>query len=69
MYGKGVYLSHASMLYLECPSANYRLMHEPRGHRDMYGAVLVAETELTRSGEADIGVLFMHNGKVPYLVY
>ncbi|KAL0564740.1 hypothetical protein V5O48_017301 [Marasmius crinis-equi] len=38
-----------------------RLMFEPRGHDGMYGAILVQETELTRSGEADIGVLFCHN--------
>ncbi|OCH88884.1 Diaminopimelate epimerase-like protein [Obba rivulosa] len=38
-----------------------RLMWEPRGHREMYGAILVKETELTASGEADIGVLFCHN--------
>ncbi|KAJ7196843.1 proline racemase [Mycena pura] len=37
------------------------LMREPRGHEEMYGAILIAETELTRSGEADIGVLFCHN--------
>lgn len=37
------------------------LMLEPRGHYDMYGAILRPETELTSSGEADIGVLFMHN--------
>ncbi|THV07104.1 Diaminopimelate epimerase-like protein [Dendrothele bispora CBS 962.96] len=37
------------------------LMLEPRGHDGMYGAVLVQETELTKSGEADIGVLFCHN--------
>lgn len=29
----------------------------------MYGAILVQETELTERGEADIGVLFCHNGK------
>jgi hypothetical protein len=28
----------------------------------MYGAILIAETELTKRGEADIGVLFCHNG-------
>ncbi|KAK4154054.1 hypothetical protein C8A00DRAFT_33160 [Chaetomidium leptoderma] len=39
-----------------------RLMLEPRGHREMYGALLVNETELTATGEADIGVLFLHNG-------
>ncbi|KAF7308017.1 Proline racemase [Mycena kentingensis (nom. inval.)] len=38
-----------------------RLMREPRGHAEMYGAILVQETELTRAGEADIGVLFCHN--------
>lgn len=38
-----------------------RILLEPRGHNDMYGAVLCPDTELTRSGEADIGVLFMHN--------
>ncbi|KZT43536.1 Diaminopimelate epimerase-like protein [Sistotremastrum suecicum HHB10207 ss-3] len=35
-----------------------RLMLEPRGHHDMYGAILVSETE---EKEADIGVLFCHN--------
>ncbi|XP_048840861.1 trans-L-3-hydroxyproline dehydratase [Brienomyrus brachyistius] len=33
------------------------LMFEPRGHFDMYGALIV-ESELS---EADLGVLFMHN--------
>ncbi len=33
------------------------LMYEPRGHRDMYGAVLLAP----HRGDADIAVLFMHN--------
>ncbi|KAL1945958.1 hypothetical protein VTO73DRAFT_1960 [Trametes versicolor] len=37
------------------------LMREPRGHKEMYGAIIVPETELTLSGEADIGVLFCHN--------
>ncbi|CAI7599409.1 unnamed protein product [Penicillium glandicola] len=37
------------------------LMLEPRGHYDMYGAILRPETELVTSGEAHIGVLFMHN--------
>jgi len=36
-------------------------MREPRGHPEMYGAILVAETELTKSGEADIGVLFCNS--------
>ncbi|KAI0759827.1 Diaminopimelate epimerase-like protein [Trametes elegans] len=38
-----------------------RLMREPRGHGEMYGAILVPETEHTQGGEADIGVLFCHN--------
>src|SRR5712691_6424607 len=33
------------------------LMWEPRGHRDMYGAVLTQRV----TPEADLGVLFMHN--------
>ncbi|CAG8908686.1 unnamed protein product [Penicillium egyptiacum] len=37
------------------------LMLEPRGHYDMYGAILRPQTELVSSGEAHIGVLFMHN--------
>ncbi|GAA6039729.1 hypothetical protein JCM8097_001374 [Rhodosporidiobolus ruineniae] len=38
-----------------------RIMWEPRGHDNMYGAILVRETELTRTGTAHIGVLFCHN--------
>jgi proline racemase len=33
------------------------LLHEPRGHRDMYGAVLLPP----HRADADIAVLFMHN--------
>lgn len=39
-----------------------RIMLEPRGHDNMYGAIIVPDTELVRSGEAHIGVLFTHNG-------
>lgn len=38
-----------------------RMLLEPRGHRDMYGAILRPETELVRAGEAHMGVLFCHN--------
>ncbi|KAJ5739817.1 hypothetical protein N7533_012601 [Penicillium manginii] len=38
-----------------------RLMLEPRGHYDMYGAIIIPETELVQSGEAHIGTLFTHN--------
>ena len=34
----------------------------------MYGALLVPATELTEGGEADIGVLFMHNGAPRHLL-
>lgn len=37
------------------------LMLEPRGHYDMYGAILRPETELVACGKADMGVLFTHN--------
>jgi trans-L-3-hydroxyproline dehydratase len=38
-----------------------RLMLEPRGHGETFGALMVSETELTARGEADIDILFMHN--------
>lgn len=38
-----------------------QIILEPRGHFDMYGALLVADTELVQAGQADIGVLFMTN--------
>ena len=33
------------------------LMHEPRGHADMYGCILVPPND----AEADFGILFLHN--------
>lgn len=33
------------------------LIHEPRGHRDMYGSLLVAPDR----GDSDLGVLFIHH--------
>ncbi|KAL5343589.1 hypothetical protein BJX70DRAFT_115286 [Aspergillus crustosus] len=39
-----------------------RVMLEPRGHGHMYGAIVIPETELVRSGDAHIGVLFTHAG-------
>ncbi|KAF3395987.1 Trans-3-hydroxy-L-proline dehydratase [Penicillium rolfsii] len=39
-----------------------RIMLEPRGHYDMYGAILTSETELVQQGQAHIGTLFTHNG-------
>ncbi|GJJ06158.1 hypothetical protein Clacol_000347 [Clathrus columnatus] len=46
---------------VHCDSIRKKLMSEPRGHFDMYGAILVQDTELVRSGEADIGVLYCDN--------
>lgn len=37
------------------------LMLEPRGHYDMYGALLRPSTELVDTNQADMGVLFLHN--------
>jgi trans-L-3-hydroxyproline dehydratase len=37
------------------------VMLEPRGHEGMYGALLVRDSELIRSGEAHIAVLYLHN--------
>ena len=36
-------------------------MLEPRGHSGMYGALLVRDSELIRSGEAHMAVLYLHN--------
>ncbi|KZL79977.1 proline racemase [Colletotrichum incanum] len=39
------------------------IIYEPRGHQDMYGAVLRPQTELVNSGEAHMGALFLtHEG-------
>ncbi|XP_072166636.1 trans-L-3-hydroxyproline dehydratase-like [Diadema setosum] len=49
----------AKRRYVQEHLDHYRLMlmHEPRGHNEMYGAVIV-EPDLP---EADVAVLFMHN--------
>lgn len=45
--------------YLRKNADHYRkmLMHEPRGHKEMYGALLVPPDH----PKAHIGVIFMHN--------
>ena len=45
--------------YLRENADQYRkmLMHEPRGHKEMYGALLVTPDH----PEAHIGVIFLHN--------
>ncbi|KAJ5551918.1 hypothetical protein N7535_000140 [Penicillium sp. DV-2018c] len=57
----GTLLSQRSQAKSQFDSFRRLLMLEPRGHYDMYGAILRPETELVASGQADIGVLFMHN--------
>lgn len=49
--------------YLEAHYDHYRraLMLEPRGHRDMFGALLTEPV----SPEADLGVIFMDSGGLP----
>ena len=47
------------------------LMAEPRGHFDMYGALLVEKDEAEEEGkedDADLAVLFMHNEGVSVTV-
>lgn len=57
----GTLLEQRAQAKAEYDHVRRRLMLEPRGHYDMYGAILRPETELTQSGEAHIGVLFTTN--------
>jgi trans-L-3-hydroxyproline dehydratase len=57
----GTLLEQRAQAKKEYDHIRTRLMLEPRGHFDMYGALLRPETELTKAGEAHIGVLFMTN--------
>ncbi|ETS74125.1 hypothetical protein PFICI_13991 [Pestalotiopsis fici W106-1] len=57
----GTLLEQRAQAQKEYSHLRRRIMLEPRGHDDMYGAILCRDTELTQSGEADMGVLFMHN--------
>src|ERR1051326_2946907 len=57
----GTLLQQRAQAKVQHDHVRKRLMLEPRGHADMYGAILRPETELTASGYAHIGVLFMHN--------
>lgn len=57
----GTLLEQRAQALNEYDHIRKRLMLEPRGHWDMYGAILRPETELVASGKADMGVLFTHN--------
>jgi trans-L-3-hydroxyproline dehydratase len=58
---RGTLLEQRAQAKSEHDNVRKRLMLEPRGHCDMYGAILRQETELVRSGQAHIGVLFITN--------
>ena len=58
---QGTLLEQRAQAKQEHDHIRKQLMLEPRGHFDMYGAILRPETELVSSGEADIGVLFTTN--------
>ena len=57
----GTLLEQRSQAKAQYDHIRRRLMLEPRGHFDMYGAILRQESEMTNTGEADIGVLFTTN--------
>ncbi len=58
---KGTLLEQRAQAKRDHDHIRRRLICEPRGHYDMYGAVLRPHTELTESGNAHMGVLFMTN--------
>lgn len=58
---EGTLLQQRTQAHRQYDHIRKQLMWELRGHIEMYGAILCHETELTRSGEAHIGVLFTTN--------
>lgn len=61
MHCSGTLLEQRSIAQAQHDHIRKALIFEPRGHREMYGAVLRPNTELVESGEAHIGVLFLTN--------
>ncbi|SCU82706.1 LADA_0C07404g1_1 [Lachancea dasiensis] len=59
---QGTLLEQREQAHTSYDHLRKRIMLEPRGHFDMYGAIIRRDTELVESGDADIGVLFTHNG-------
>ena len=57
----GTLLEQRSLAHSKHDHIRKALICEPRGHREMYGAVLRPRTELTESEQAYIGVLFLTN--------
>ncbi|PSN69520.1 putative proline racemase [Corynespora cassiicola Philippines] len=58
---KGALLEQRRIAQAKYDHIRRQVILEPRGHRDMYGAVLRHSTELVDGGNADIGILFMTN--------
>ncbi|EME85145.1 uncharacterized protein MYCFIDRAFT_214964 [Pseudocercospora fijiensis CIRAD86] len=58
---QGTLLEQRSQAKRDHDHIRRRLILEPRGHRDMYAAVLRPETEHTKSGQAHMGVIFLTN--------
>ncbi|KAL1962666.1 hypothetical protein VTN77DRAFT_9300 [Rasamsonia byssochlamydoides] len=59
---QGTLLEQRDQAMQQYDSIRKRIMLEPRGHCDMYGAIIRPQTELVESGDAHVGTLFMHNG-------
>lgn len=57
----GTLLEQRAQARIQYDHIRQRVILEPRGHYDMYGAVLRSDTELTRLGQAHMGVIFMTN--------
>ena len=57
----GTLLEQRAQAKQEFDHIRKKIVEEPRGHRDMYGAVLRPQTEHTDAGKAHMGVLFLTN--------
>ncbi|OHF03125.1 proline racemase [Colletotrichum orchidophilum] len=59
----GTLLEQRSLAQSQHDHIRRSIIYEPRGHADMYGAVLRPRTELVDAGEAHMGALFLtHEG-------
>ncbi|KAF6817664.1 proline racemase [Colletotrichum plurivorum] len=59
----GTLLEQRSLAQSQHDHVRRSIVYEPRGHRDMYAAVLRPRTELVEAGDAHMGALFLtHEG-------
>lgn len=58
---KGTLLEQRELAKQHYDHIRRKIILEPRGHHDMYGAILRPTTELVEAGEADMGILFLTN--------